>query len=690
MGLWRERPQGHGCSVETGDDRLHRLHLVQADRSLRGTQFHHVTEGKHRPLIDQPGKLPVVLIVAALHRLAQRPHHVGIVGVVLPAMNIFQQSTLFDLVAKIPGTFHQGALILLQILETATLQPVGGATETELHHLIVQPYRFKQLGTPVAGDGGDPHLGDDLVEPLVDPLAIVVHQLATAHTTDLTGALQIEQTFIGEIGEYRGSTVANQHRKLVRIAGGGGLHHDIGIAAQPLLDQLVVYRTGSQQGVDRHPIRSDLPIRQNQHHLAPFYRGQRLIADTLQRLLQVTVSGIVEVDTPASVVRIIQLLQLLELAHRQHRRIHQQPGGVILSLLEQIFLPPETALQRHHYLLPDRVDGGVGHLRKLLTEVVIERAHPARQHCRWRIIPHGTDRLLARFGQHPQHLITLFETDLEQFLIDIKALFLHRPGALLLTLQLGFQPPGVPAKPLLVGLAILELLLDLLRQQQLSSGGIDGQHLTGTEPPLGHHLLREVVVHTDLGRQGDMAIVGNHPAGRAQAVAIQHTAGIAAIGQDNPRRAIPRLHVHGVVFVEGTQIRIQRLHVLPGRRNQQTHSAEHIHTAGQQRLQHVVQTAGVGTGHGNQRAHIRHGNMGRLEFMAAGHRPVAVALNGVDLAVMGQVTERLRQPPLRPGVGGETLMEHTQRRLQPLIIQIPIEHRQVGGHHQAFVRHHPG
>jgi len=74
-----------------------------------------------------------------------------------------------------------------------------------------------------------------------------------------------------------------------------------------------------------------------------------------------------------------------------------------------------------------------------------------------------------------------------------------------------------------------------------------------------------------------------------------------------------------------------------------------------------------------------------LEFLFARPRPVAVALHGVDLAVVGEVAERLRQAPFRPGVGGEALVEHGQRGGEARVVEVGVEHRQIFRHHQALV-----
>ena len=46
--------------------------------------------------------------------------------------------------------------------------------------------------------------------------------------------------------------------------------------------------------------------------------------------------------------------------------------------------------------------------------------------------------------------------------------------------------------------------------------------------------------------------------------------------------------------------------------------------------------------------------------MAARHRPVTVALNGIDFAIVREMAKRLGQTPLRPGVSGKSLMKYTE------------------------------
>ncbi len=194
---------------------------------------------------------------------------------------------------------------------------------------------------------------------------------------------------------------------------------------------------------------------------------------------------------------------------------------------------------------------------------------------------------------------------------------------------------------------------------------------------------------TDLGGQCDdtiavvtglmrvtVAIPGDDIARRPQAVSVQDAGSVAAVCQHDTRGTVPRFHMHGVIFIKRAQRAIHRLHVLPRGRNQQAHRAEQIDTPRQQRLEHIVEAGGVGARHRDQRQGVFEiGQQRRRELMCTRQRPQAIALNGIDLAVVGEVTERVRQAPLRPGVGGEALMKHAQGRGHALVVQIRIEHR---------------
>src|SRR3546814_7636771 len=84
---------------------------------------------------------------------------------------------------------------------------------------------------------------------------------------------------------------------------------------------------------------------------------------------------------------------------------------------------------------------------------------------------------------------------------------------------------------------------------------------------------------------------------------------------------------------------------------------------------------------------LSEGDGGHFDLMA--FHPVLVAANRVDLAIVRKRAEGLRQPPLRKGVGGITLVEDRDAALEPLVEQVGVEDRQRLGQEQALVDDRP-
>ena len=358
-------------------------------------------------------------------------------------------------------------------------------------------------------------------------------------------------------------------------------------------------------------------------------------------------------------------------------------------LNKQVLFDPETGLQRHHDLLAQWIDRRVGDLGELLAEIIVQGPDLAGEHREGGVVPHRADRLLRALGEYAEHLVEFLQRNLKQFLRSAKLCGIRTVQVLRLFLAPGFQAHRVLLQPRATWPATLQVVLDHRRCQQPAGTGIHRQHIAGCETSAGDHLLRCGFCHAALRGEGDDPVACDNVAGRAQTVTVHDAGSIAAVGQHDAGRAVPRFHVHGVVFVEGPQVGVHGLDVLPGTRDQQSHGEKDIHATGQQGLQHVVEAAGIGARHrhpGTDGIHV--GDQRCLEFVAARLCPVAVALDSIDLSVVRQVAKRLRQSPLWPGVGGETLVEHAQRGLQPLIAQIRVEHRQVVRHDEALVADH--
>ncbi len=262
---------------------------------------------------------------------------------------------------------------------------------------------------------------------------------------------------------------------------------------------------------------------------------------------------------------------------------------MLRGFLKHVAFRPHAGLQRHNDGLPQRIDRRIGYLGKLLAEEIVQWAHFGRQHRHGGIVTHGTHRLLAILRHGANHLITLFKRDLEQFLIGFNGRRIQLLDGAGFVGQRILDTNGVFLQPLLVGLTLLETLIHIPGVQYITGFGVHHQNLTGAHPAFGYNIFRLVGIHADFRSQGDVIVLGDHPAGRAQTISVQHTDGMTAIGHHQAGGAIPGFHMHGVVFVECTQVGVHGFHVLPGGRHHHAHSPIDVHATCQQQFQHVIQ-----------------------------------------------------------------------------------------------------
>ena len=99
-----------------------------------------------------------------------------------------------------------------------------------------------------------------------------------------------------------------------------------------------------------------------------------------------------------------------------------------------------------------------------------------------------------------------------------------------------------------------ELLLDLVVADDAAFLEVDQQHLARLQPPFADDLLLRDRQDAALRGEDHMIVVGDDVAGRAEAVAVERRADLAAVGEGDRRRPVPRLHQRRVVFVEGAPL----------------------------------------------------------------------------------------------------------------------------------------
>ena len=250
-----------------------------------------------------------------------------------------------------------------------------------------------------------------------------------------------------------------------------------------------------------------------------------------------------------------------------------------------------------------------------------------------------------------------------------------------------FQLNGMLLQPLAIRMLAGDLVLDFVIANDATLLRIDDQHPTGTETILFHDGGGINVHHTHLGGQHNGVVFCNVVTGGTQAIAVQCGADGAAIGKGHGGGAIPGFNKGVVVFKEGLQIRVQMGIFTPGLRNHHHHSMGQATTAHYQKLQAVIKHAGVGAGFVDNRHNLA--NIIAPQTIAAhglaSTHPVDVTTQGVDFAIMHQITIGMSALPAGEGIGAETGMDQSQRRFHGAILHIHIEGTQLFGGQHALV-----
>ena len=157
--------------------------------------------------------------------------------------------------------------------------------------------------------------------------------------------------------------------------------------------------------------------------------------------------------------------------------------------------------------------------------------------------------------------------------------------------------------------------------------------------------------------------VGDRPARRAQAVAIERRADELAVGEHDRRRAVPRLDERRRVAIEALAVVVHRRVPLPRLGDHHHHRVRQRAAAERQQLDHVVELRRVAlAGHDDREQPLEPaGELRALQLAAPRLHPVAVAAQRVDLAVVRDVAERLREVPRRERVGREPRVHDRDR-----------------------------
>ena len=241
--------------------------------------------------------------------------------------------------------------------------------------------------------------------------------------------------------------------------------------------------------------------------------------------------------------------------------------------------------------------------------------------------------------------------------------------------------------PVAVWLAGRQHVLDLVVAVEPSVRQIDANGLARADPALFDNVRLVALHHAGLGPDDQQPIDRARIAQRPQPVAVQPGDHPAPVGGGDRRRAVPRLH-HRVAVREHVAMRLRHHRVLAGRsRDHQRLRHRRVAPAMHQQLEHVIQHRGIRAAGLDHRLDVLHERPKRFvgEPRLVAFHPVGVAGDGVDLAVMRERPERLRQPPRGKRVGRVALVVDREARHETRVEQIRVEVGQALGQEHALV-----
>ncbi len=645
-------------------------------------------------VVHEPGELRVAAGVLQAHRLLQAGDGLGIPQVPLAVDPEVQVAALLQHLGRIraEGQLVPGQGLPGQVAQAHAAQAGGGAGEVLVDDELVDADGLEDLGALVAAQGADAHLGHGLEQALLEGLDVVLGDLVRGEVAreQVLGA-QLPDGGQGQVGVHRPGAVAQQQSHVGHLPGLAGFHHEPGPDPGAFPDQVVVHGRGGQQAGDGRAGLVHAPVAEDQE-AEPVGDGPAGgTAEVAQGLVEVALGVPFHLEQhgqgDAAEVGEDIAPQLGQVLAGEERVGQFQHVALARGRLQQVALAAHAAHQRHHDLLPERVDGRIGHLGEVLLEVAEQQLGLLRQHRQGDVDAHGTHRLLAAHGHGAEHqaqvLLGVAEGVLQprQFLGPHRVL--HRGRGQ------GGQADLVLGQPFRVRLRAGHLALDLLVRDHAAFLGVHQEHLAGLEPALLLDPGGVDVQHPEFAGHDHQAVGGDHPLGRAQAVAVQGGADEPAVGEGQGGGPVPGLQEVAVVLVEGLLLRGHVRIVAPGLGHQHHHHVGQAAAPGQaQEVGHLVQGLGIGgvrPGDGAEVLHHVAAEGFALEHGFPGGHPGQVAAQGVDLAVVGQQPVGVGPLPGREGVGGEPGMDQGQPAFGAGVGQVRVEGGQLLGQHEPLV-----
>ena len=555
------------------------------------------------------------------------------------------------------------------------------------------PDRFEDLGSLVAVEDGDAHLRHDLENAFFERLVVLCQGLLHGDPVEFPFLVLLDEFtdgLVGEPGADRRRAEADEAGDVVGVTRLGRIDDEAGVHALFHEAEVVMHRADGEQRRDADALVINGPVREHKQLRPAQDRRCGLFAKILKGVAESV--GPAQ-ERPGHVYRFrgekIVRFECLELMAEKQRRGQVHDAGVLGRFHEDIAFGPEVGLEGHHEIFADGIDGRVGDLGEELFEISKEHFGLAREHRQGGIVTHGVDGLLSGRGHGSEDHVELFLTETVGDLKLGKGQRIVR--GIWFNLRLGRDDVGeldlIFTEPFPVGLLRGEVLFDFLIKDDFAFNGVDHDHLAGGEAAFLRDFVVGEITGPDLGAEGENAVGRDFVAGGAETVAVEAGGDGASVRKCQRGRAIPRF-AEAAMIAEEVLDRLTREGIdAPGRRHEHGHGVRDGAAREDEQLEGRIET-------GRVRPVRVEGVVEKFQVFApdlalelpdAGAEPVAIAPHRIDLAIVAEHAERLRECPGREGVGGKALVIEADRGLEVFVDEIEVKFLHGRGDHESFI-----
>jgi hypothetical protein len=572
-------------------------------------------------------------------------------------------------------------------------RPDRGRRERAGRQGCLEPDDLEEAAAPVARERADAHPGEDLVQAVLDrPHDVRLgglgrELLIAASARDFACQLQREPRV------DRSGAGGEQHRDAVDVERVRGLDDEVDLVAEAEPPERRMRDARSEQARDRETIRPGRSVGDGDEERAAAGGREHLALDLFKAASQPCSAaparprGIDPDDAGAVTAGIepreqAQPRRLTEDGAADCDEVARRGRG---GRVEQRRPGADDGLERDHDALALGVDRWVRDLREGLPEVRAHGAGATREDGHGRVVAHAPDGFLARRRHGLDDDPQLLGVEAEQQALALVgrgrrcAAFGNRTR--LQRRSVGFAPIRDQADDLGLGRRILE---------EPARDGVDQNQPARIQPCAQDDIRDGQLDRAGLGRADDQAVGVELIRHGPQPVAIEDRPHALAVGEHERRGTIPRLDACGIRVLPRLEA-IDWLRPQAGRLGDERGQRRRDRPARcDEQLECLVERCGIGA------ARIEHRQPGAdLGAQPAPERAAqtrrtplhrgAIAAHSVDLAVVGDEPERLREPPRRMRVRRVALVEDGQGDGEARVGEIAVERAELAADEQALV-----